>query len=90
VAFVVRLLEARGVALGFPYSSAIRGSRLRLDLGSTEALPDCARAWPELSIVPIAEANTPGRGEVRPPPASAQYRYRERVVFRGAECQDNN
>ena len=30
VAFVVRLLEARGVALGFPYSSAIRGSRLRL------------------------------------------------------------
>ena len=30
VAFVVRLLEARGVALGFPYSSAIRGPRLRL------------------------------------------------------------
>lgn len=30
VAFVVGLLEARGVALGFPYSSAIRGSRLRL------------------------------------------------------------
>ena len=30
MAFVVRLLEARGVTLGFPYSSAIRGSRLRL------------------------------------------------------------
>jgi hypothetical protein len=30
VAFAVGLLEARGVALGFPYSSAIRGSRLRL------------------------------------------------------------
>ena len=30
VAFVVGLLEARGVALGFPYSSAVRGSRLRL------------------------------------------------------------
>ena len=26
VAFVVGLLEARGVGLGFPYSSAIRGS----------------------------------------------------------------
>lgn len=30
VAFVVGLLEARGVGLGFPYSSAIRGSALRL------------------------------------------------------------
>jgi hypothetical protein len=30
VAFVVGLLEARGVGLGFPYSSAVRGSRLRL------------------------------------------------------------
>ena len=30
VAFVVGLLESKGVALGFPYSTAIRGSRLRL------------------------------------------------------------
>ena len=30
VAFVVGLLEAKGVGLGFPYTSAIRGSRLRL------------------------------------------------------------
>lgn len=30
VAFVVELLEAKGVGLGFPYTSAVRGSRLRL------------------------------------------------------------
>lgn len=30
VAFVVGLLEARGVGLGFPHSSAIRGSHMRL------------------------------------------------------------
>ena len=30
VAFVVGLLEAKGVGLRFPYTSAIRGSRLRL------------------------------------------------------------
>jgi hypothetical protein len=30
VAFVVGLLEAKGVGLGFPHTSAIRGSRLRL------------------------------------------------------------
>jgi hypothetical protein len=30
VAFVVGLLESKGVGLGFPHSSAIRGSRVRL------------------------------------------------------------
>jgi hypothetical protein len=67
VAFVVGLPEAKGVGLGFPYTSAIRGSRLRLRelrvSGEGEALRVLYAFDPWRSVVLLLGGTKGGRGD---------------------------
>lgn len=67
VAFVVGLLEAKGVGLGFPYTSAIRGSRLRLRELRVSAEGEALRVLyafdPWRSAVLLLGGSKSGRGD---------------------------
>jgi hypothetical protein len=94
VAFVVGLLEARGVALGFPYSSALRGSRLRLRELRVSAKGEALRVLyafdPWRSAVLLIGGSKAGRGDRLYAEAvpKAERLYEEYVRRRGLEEEE--
>jgi hypothetical protein len=67
VAFVVGLLEQKGVALGFPYSSAVRSAKLRLRELRVSAEGDALRILyafdPWRSAILLIGGTKAGRGD---------------------------